>query len=121
MVGLSEFWYLSVVAYKEGFAGLSVSLLVGIGGFGLDKVAFVYATVVVCKDGRNIQTIGTRHAVLAARAGDKRVVGVDVTNTDEHLLFFLIEWLVGGKGYPESCFRGTGGCQDGTIVRSLSV
>ena len=69
VVGLTEFGYAAVIAYKECAAGLTVVAVGAADG----EVALIDALVVVQEHSGYVDAVGAGHAVLAVVAGDGRV------------------------------------------------
>ena len=90
-VGLAQLGHGAVVAHEEGAAHLGIALVLT----ALGDVAFVDALVVVEQYGRDIESVGTGHTVLAVVAGNGGILGNELGGIVEKLVLLLGEGLQG--------------------------
>ena len=69
MACLAELRYATVITDEEGAAGFAIVLIPATFGY----IALVDAAVVMQQNGGNVQSVGTRHAILAVVARDDRI------------------------------------------------
>ena len=70
MACLAELRYAAVITDEEGAAGFAIVLIPAAFGY----IALVDAAVVMQQNGGNVQSIGTRHAILAIVAGNRGIL-----------------------------------------------
>ena len=69
MACLAELRYATVITDEEGAAGFAIVLIPATFGY----IALVDAAVVMQQNGGNVQSVGTRHAILAVVARGDRI------------------------------------------------
>ena len=86
MTGLPKLGHTAVVADEEGAAGFLVVLCL----LALGHVAFVHTFIIMYKDGRNVQPVWARHAIVAVVAVNRRIALDEVCRLAfEPVLFFF--------------------------------
>lgn len=88
MVCLPQFWDRPVVAHKEGLPRLYIIFIAGIG---VRHIPFVDTFIIMDKDSRNVNAVGTRHAVFAVVACHRRILYHDTRSVVEKFKFVIGE------------------------------
>lgn len=85
MVGLAKLGHAAIISHEEVVTLLLVRLALS----ALRKVALLYHLVVMREDGRNVDAVGARHAVVALVARYCVQVVYVFGNVQEELVFLL--------------------------------
>jgi len=88
MVGLPQFGYTSVISYEKSTACFPIILILA----AFRHISFIDTFIVMYQDGRNVNSIRARHAVLAVVARYGGVLHHQICRIIQILSFLFCEW-----------------------------